>query len=269
MAMTESVLGVIAFVLGASVGSFLAVVADRLPDGGNILNERSHCVACGRVLGPIDMVPVLSYLVLRGKCRTCRAPVPLHLWFVELITGLLFLGIALRGGPAAGMAVMAVAATLFVLIGLIDYQRGLILNAMLLPALVASLVLSPFWNELGEARSFFSTPELVGSFLNSLVAGAGAFLLFLIVILISPKAMGGGDVKYVALIGLLVGFPGVVVALWSAVVLGGFLSAGLLALRLRGRKDAILFGPFLSVGAIVGLLATDEIVSWYDGALGV
>ena len=267
--MSEWVLGVAAFVIGGSIGSFLAVVADRLPDGGNILSERSHCSVCHSVLGPIDMVPVLSYLALRGKCRTCQASIPLHLWFVELITGLLFLWIAVRGGAATGMAAMAVASTFFVLIALIDYQRGLIFNAMLLPAVVVALAMSPFWNEVGESRVFLETPEFLGSFLNSLVAGIGAFLMFLIALIMYPKGMGGGDVKYVALIGLITGFPGILIALWSAIVIGGLLSAALLALKIRDRKDAIPFGPFLSIGAIVGLLATDEIVSWYSGVFGI
>lgn len=266
--MVEWVLGVAAFVVGAAVGSFLAVVADRLPDGGDIVSHRSRCASCDRVLGPVDMVPVLSYLALRGRCRTCGAHIPLHLWLVEIVTGLIFAWVFVRVDSVPGMAVLAAAGALFVLVGLIDYQRRLILNVMILPATVMALAVSPFWNQMGYSRVFLDTPELVGSFLNSLTAGLAAFLLFLVVLIIYPKGMGGGDVKYVGLIGVLAGFPGVVVALWSAIVVGGVVSAALLALKLRGRKDAIPFGPFLSFGAVVGMLFTDEIISGYDSLVG-
>ena len=178
--------------------------------------------------------------------------------------GALFTVIYLKSGLNVGGLLVAAAVSLLVLVALIDIDRGLILNKLMFPSIIALLVLSPFWTEFGLPRSFLGSDGLLGTSLNSILAGLGSFLAFLIIAMIYPKGMGGGDIKLSGVIGLLVGFPGALIALWLAAVAGGVAAIGLIAMRKLGRKDTMPFGPFLAVGAIAALLAGHEIISWYQ-----
>ena len=264
MLATTVILAVMAFIIGASVGSFLNLAADRIPAARSIITPRSFCEACGRPLGSLDLVPVLSYIWLRGQCRYCRATIPLRLMVVEGITGILFTLVYLRHGFEIEFVVLGLAVSLMVVVALIDFERGLILNSMMYPAVVVLIVLSPFWTELGLSRSFLGDESLGGTLGNSLLTGLGSFLVFLAIAVVYPNGMGGGDVKLGGVIGLLIGYPGALIALWLAVVSGGAVAIGLLVLRKMGRKDAMPFGPFLASGAIVALLAGNDISSWYN-----
>ncbi|MBI2919144.1 MAG: prepilin peptidase [Chloroflexi bacterium] len=255
--------GALAFLLGASVGSFINVVVDRLPRGRPILVSRSRCDACGSALSPADLVPLLSYLYLRGRCRYCAAPIPLRLPLVEGGTGALFLIFFLREGLTGGALLLSLAAALLLALALIDLEHGLVPDRLVLPGAVLALLISPLWPSLGVARSLGPWEGSLGSALGSVGAGVGALLLFAAVVLLSRGGMGWGDVKLAGLVGLLTGVPGVAVALWLAVVAGGAAALPLLALRRRSRKDPIPFAPFLSAGAVAALLGGDYIVGWY------
>ena len=257
-------LGVFIFFIGASVGSFLNVVADRTAEGRSLVSPRSYCSSCKRPLANRDMVPVFSYLWLRGKCRHCGAAIPVRVLVVEVVAGLLFTAIYLRFDLGLDFVLLGAGVSLLIVVAVIDMEQGLILNRIVLPSLVVLLLLSPFWTELGVPRPFLGNEDMLASLANSLLSGAGAFLLFLGVALTYPQGMGGGDVKLSGLLGLLLGFPGVFVALWIAVVAGGSVAISLLLLRRKGRKDTIPFGPYLALGGIVVLLAGSEIVSAYQ-----
>ena len=257
-------LAVLAFFIGGSIGSFLNLAADRMPAGRSIVSPRSFCEACGRRLGSLDMVPVFSYLWLRGRCRYCGVRIPLRLMVVEAIMGALFAVIFFRHGFAVEFVVLGAALSLLMVVALVDLERGLILNRMIYPSLIVLIVLSPFWTELGLTRPFLGSESMVASFLNSLITGLGAFLVFLAIALAYPNGMGGGDVKLAGVIGLLAGFPGALIALWLGIVSGGLVAIGLLVRRKLGRKDTMPFGPFLALGAVVALLAGGEITSWYQ-----
>lgn len=262
--MPEVVVAIVAFCLGASVGSFLNVVADRVPAGRSISRPRSFCEGCNTPLTTLDLVPILSYLWLKGRCRYCRAVIPRRLPLVELTAGLLFALVFLKYGLALQSFLLSLGVALLLVLAIIDLERGLILDRILFPGALGVLVAAPFWPELGLARSFLGSHTMLASLLNSVLAGAGAFLLFLAVALVYPGGMGGGDVKLAGLVGLLVGFPGVLVALWLAAVSGGLAAAALLLLGKRGRKDPIPFGPFLALGAVAALLLGTEVARWYQ-----
>jgi leader peptidase (prepilin peptidase)/N-methyltransferase len=262
------VLGILAFFMGASVGSFLNVVADRLPAGRSVVHTRSFCESCNRTLNPVDMVPVVSFLWLRGRCRHCRASIPARLVLVEALNGLLFTALYLRHGFGPEFALLGSAVSVLVVVALIDLERGLILDRIIFPSIAALLVLGPFWTEVGLSRSFLGSSSAAASLSNSVVAGAGAFLLFLGFGVAYPAGMGGGDIKLAGAVGLLVGYPGVFFAVWLAAVSGGLVAASLLVLRKKGRKDAIPFGPFLAGGAAAVLLAGGELLDWYHHIVG-
>ena len=250
--------------IGASVGSFLNVAADRLPDGRSLIRPPSYCESCQRPLASIDMVPVLSYAWLRGKCRHCKAAFPFRVVLVESATGAFFLAVFLLYGFGADFVVLSACLSLLLLVSLIDLEHGLILDKMVFPSIVLLLLLAPFWSEIGLARSFLGDETLIASLANSYLSGLGAFLAFLIVAMINPAGMGGGDIKFAAVLGLMVGFPGILIALWVSVVGGGFIAIGLILARRKTRKDSIPFGPFMAMGAAVVLVAGPEIIDWYQ-----
>lgn len=255
-----SFLEIIVFLIGASVGSFLNVIIDRLPAGRSIIRPPSHCDACGRRLKPFELIPILSYLILRGRCRYCGAKIPLRVLLVEGATGTSFLLLYLKYGLTLSWGILSFYFSLFLTIAVIDLERRMIPNKLIYPASPLALLLATF-HPLGLAAG--RTP--LGNFLYSLLGGAVGFVILLLPALIWAEGMGWGDVKLSGLIGLALGFPGGAVALGLAILSGGILALLLLVLRIKGRKDAIPFGPFLSAGALIALIWGKFIVAWYLG----
>ena len=247
----EIVLVIMAGLFGMAVGSFLNVCIDRLPADKSIVYPPSRCDACQRRLAIKDLIPVLSYVVLRGRCRYCGSPVPRRLLWVELATGLIFAFTFWFYGLNWDFAVVAFYASLFLVLLVIDLEQGLILNKITYPAMAAALVIDVFWVRTG--------------IVNSLIGGAIGFAFLLLPVLVYPQGMGWGDVKMAALIGLVTGFPLVLVALLLGVIGGGLVAGLLLLFRIKKRKDAIPFGPFLSLATIATLYWGQTILDWYLG----
>ncbi len=258
----------IAFLLGASVGSFQNVVADRLPTGQSLVTPRSHCPVCETTLRFLDMVPILSYLWLRSRCRSCGVVIPARLMAMEAATALLFLSFFLWSGLSVEALALSLVGSLFLLIAIIDMEHGLVLNRVVFPSLVGALILAPFWTTLGLSRPLLGSHGILASLLNSLAAGVGGFLIFLIIVLLFPKGIGWGDVKLAGLIGLLVGFPGGIVALWIAAVAGGLVGGFLVLLHKKGRKNALPFVPFMTLGAITALPAGRDLLFGFLNLFG-
>ncbi len=245
---------IIVGLIGASIGSFLNVCIDRLPAGGSLLYPASHCDGCQRQLSGIDLIPVLSFLWLRGKCRYCQMKIPSRVFWVELGTGLLLAFLYYSYGWGIKFVLLSFYCCLFIVIMVIDLEQGLILNIIVYPALVAAFVIN----------IFFSQPTII----NGLLGGAIGFAFLALPALVYRGGMGWGDVKMAALIGLVVGFPNVFAALLIAIVLGGLVAGVLLISHVKKRKEAIPFGPFLSIASIVTLLWGTNIIHWYLGLLG-
>lgn len=234
-----------------------------MPAGGSLLRPRSYCDSCDRTLASIDMIPVLSYLWLRGKCRHCKAGIPIRVVLVEVVTGALFLAIYLLYGLGPGFVILCACLSLLVLVSLIDLEHGLILNVVIIPSIVLLLLLAPFWTELDLPRPFLGDETLIASLLNSFLSGLGAFLVFLVIAMIYPAGMGGGDVKFAPVLGLMLGFPGILFALWLSAVGGGLIAIGLILAGKKDRKDTIPFGPFMAVGSAAVLIAGPHALIWY------
>jgi len=250
---------VIFVLLGMVVASFLNVCCDRLPAGKSLIYPPSHCSACQHRLSAKDLIPVFSYLWLRGRCHYCRAPIPRRLLWVEIGTAVLFGFAYWQYELSIELAIILFYCCLFIVLLVIDLEHGLILNRVVYPAMAVALLISIFFS------IFFPQSKIVPDIGQAAIGGGIGLVLFLLVVLISRGGMGWGDVKMAALIGLVTGFPLIFVALLLAVIVGGLVAGILLALKLRRRKETIPFAPFLSLATIVTLLWGSDILSWYLG----
>lgn len=240
--------------LGLAVGSFLNVVIDRLPADQSLISPPSHCPSCQRRLGPGEMIPGLSYLVLGGRCRTCGEHIPLRVWLVEIGTGVFYLLVWLRYGPTWTTGLYCLYGSLLITIGLIDLQHHKILNTLSYPALAVAAL---------------SIPLLPQSTLGGgLLGGAVGFGFLLLLAVISPGAMGFGDVKLVLSIGLITGFPEIILVLFLAFVSGGLVAGFLLLIGQVTRKDPIAFGPYLVLAGMTTLLYGEPILNWWMRRFG-
>lgn len=241
------------FLVGACTGSFLNVIADRLPAGRSIVSPPSHCENCHRRLSADDNIPIFSYLRLRGRCRYCRAIIPQRIFWVEIGTATLFAFLFWRYGFSYLLPVMAVYGCIFIVLTVIDIEHGLLPNKIVYPAIAIAFVVAV----ASQLMHLFPLPNLK----SAAIGGAIGFVFLLIPAIIS-RGMGWGDVKLAAFIGLATGFPLVLLALFISIVSGGLVAGALLLLKIKGRKDAIPFGPFLSLGTLVTLLWGNNILAW-------
>ncbi|MDO8689418.1 MAG: prepilin peptidase [Dehalococcoidia bacterium] len=268
--MEPAIIAVFLFVLGAVVGSFLNVCIDRIPKGESIFFPPSHCDSCGRRLAPLDLVPALTYLWQRGKCRYCHADVHWRMPVVELATGILFAGIGHMVGWGLQLAPALFYASLFLVVLVTDLERQMIPNRLVLPALPLAWLLSVLWPLPEAARGvlvLLPAPLMSGGvtpvLVQSLAGGLIAFLVMLIPWLLFPGGLGAGDVKLAALVGLATGFPLALLALLISFLGGGVVGGALLLTGVKGRKEPIPFGPFLAIAAMVVFLWGDALARWY------
>jgi leader peptidase (prepilin peptidase) / N-methyltransferase len=245
--------GAIAFLGGLVTGSFLTVVAHRVPLGVSIVGPRSRCPDCGTQIAAYDNVPVLSWIALRGRSRCCGERISVRYPLTELALGLLFAGVALdlRDDPAE-MALGLMLVSTLVAVTLTDIERRVIPNAILGVSAAAGLLVAALTDPS-------SLPE-------RLIAAAGGGGVLLAAALAYPRGMGMGDVKLVCVMGLYLGralAPALLVAFAA-----GSLAGAVLLVRdgAEARKRAIPFGPFLALGGVVGLLFGDALVGWYLAA---
>jgi leader peptidase (prepilin peptidase)/N-methyltransferase len=241
---------VAAGIMGGLIGSFLNVVIWRLPRDESLVSPGSRCPSCERPIAPYDNLPVVSWLLLRGRCRNCRAPISPRYPLVELVTALAFAAVVAARGFDSGLVLeLPFVAALIALAG-IDYDHKLLPNRIVYPMAAYGLV----------ATVLVDRDDLV----ENLIAGAAGFLFLFVALVAYPRGMGMGDVKLAGAIGLYLGLsiiPSLLIAFLSGSV------AGLVIIGREGvqaRKKAIPFGVFLALGAIAGLLAGPELIELYE-----
>ena len=245
-------------ILGAAIGSFLNVVIDRVPAGKSIVYPPSSCDACQHRLSELDLFPVFSYLFLRGRCRYCKAKIPQRVFWVELGTGLLTAGLFWRFGWKPILPVMIVYCSALIAIGMIDMKEQLIFPAIVFPAALVALVVNFFIPKLYSWHNFLF--GLIGAAFGSI------FLLLAFVLsklILKKEGMGLGDVYMAVMMGFMVGFPNIIVALFIGIMLGGLTAIFLVSSKKKSTKDVIPFGDFLAIGTIVTLLCGTQIMHWY------
>ena len=251
--MTDLVGGLLLVPIGLAVGSFLNVCIYRLPQRQSVVRPSSHCTACGRSLRWFENVPVLSYAVLRGRCRTCGASISAVYPVVEVFTTVLFLLQYWQLGWQPLLVVRLVFCSAMLALFVIDLRHRILPNAITLPGVVvgfvASVFMAPGWSD-----------SLIGA-----VIGGGALLGVAEVYyhLRGEEGLGMGDVKMLAMIGAFLGWKLMLVTLVLASVLGSVIGIGMLAFGLADSKYALPLGSFLAIGAIAATVVGDPFVAWY------
>jgi len=249
--------------LGLLIGSFLNVVIWRVPRGESVVTPPSHCPGCDRAIRPRDNVPVLSWLLLRGRCRDCDERISPRYPLVEAATAAVFIILTVRLGLDPALPAFLYLGAVGVALTMIDIDVKRLPNVIVLPSYAVGLAL------LGGAAVASGDP---GRLLRAVLGMAALFGFYFLLALIYPAGMGFGDVKLAGLLGLYLGWLG-----WAEVIAGGFLGflfggvvgGALMAVRRAGRKSQIPFGPFMLVGAFVAILCGGALADLYlDSVLG-
>ncbi|HLO27352.1 MAG TPA: prepilin peptidase [Geobacteraceae bacterium] len=242
------------FILGAVVGSFLNVCIYRLPKGGSVVFPPSHCPACSRKIAFYDNIPLVSYLLLGGKCRSCRTPISFQYPLVEFINALLALLLFLKFGLTLSFAVLFLFCAAMVVITFIDLEHFIIPDVISLPGIVLGFVCSFFIPQLGWQNS------LIG-----IIAGGGS--LYLVAtgyqLVTGKEGMGGGDIKLLAMMGAFFGWKAIPFIIFTSSLVGSVIGVMVMVVQKKDSKLAIPFGPFLALGAILYIFFGSQVIHWY------
>ena len=250
-------------VLGLLIGSFLNVVIYRVPRGESVVHPGSRCPGCGKEIRPWDNIPVLSWLLLRGRCRNCGERISVRYPLVELLTGLMFLAVLVWSGVTWQLPAYLYLAAIGVALSAIDLDTKRLPNQIVLPSYVVALVL-------------FLLPAAIdgewSSYLRAALAGAALFAFYFLLAFIYPAGMGFGDVKLAGVIGIYLGWVSwgiVVIGGFAAFLLGAVVGIGVIVFGKGGRKTKVPFGPFMIVGTFLALFFGQPLVDWYVSRLGL
>ncbi|MFA5065771.1 MAG: prepilin peptidase [Dehalococcoidia bacterium] len=249
----ELILLPLMFLLGISVGSFLNVVADRVPAGKSILRPPSHCFNCGHVLTARDLIPIVSYLVLRGKCRYCGHAIPARFMLVELATGLLFILVLIVFGLSWQALMVAIMGSFLIMLFITDLEQDVLPQIIVYSGVAVALSFAALRPITG------TTPGIISALIGFAI-GFGAFLLLWAVPKIFKKnIMGFGDVGTAGLIGASVGYPVILVAVYIAILAGGLTAAMLVVFKIKKLGQPMQFGVFLALGGVISLFCGHDI----------
>ena len=247
------------FIVGAIFGSFLNVVAHRVPRGGSIVSPPSACPDCGARIRARDNVPILSYLALRGRCRDCGVRIPPRYLVVELLAGAVPVPLYARYGLGREFFVYWPFAEVLLVLSAIDLSHRILPDKITLPGIAAGLIVAP----LAGILSFQS------SLLGAAIGGGGLYLIALLGAAVFRKeSMGGGDIKLGAMLGAFLGWQATIVMLFVSFLLGAVVGSALTARRDRGWDRAVPFGPFLAAGSFLTVLWGRDLLEWYLGRFG-
>jgi leader peptidase (prepilin peptidase)/N-methyltransferase len=248
----------IAFILGLCIGSFLNVCIYRIPASKSIVSPGSTCMSCNQPIRFYDNIPVISYLLLRGRCRYCKTPFSLRYPLIELLSGLFALGVFLRWGLSLESLIYYGFIAVLVVITFIDIDHYIIPDVISLPGIPVGVIASFFLPEMTFKASILGL--LMGGGILFAVAWAYEHIAH-------KEGMGGGDIKLLAMIGAFIGWKGVLVTLFTGSIVGT-LAGGVVMIYTRSSlKLKIPFGPFLAIGAMMHIFFGQELLNWYWNGL--
>lgn len=236
-----------AFLFGLAIGSFCNVCIYRLPRKESVVFPASHCTSCDTPIRAVDNIPVLSYLFLGGKCRNCSQKISIVYPLIEIVTGLLLAAVIFKFGLSWESLIYAIVCPTLVVITMIDYEHKIIPDRITLPGIVFGLA----------AGSYLIGP--INSGLGFLVGGG----LFYLIAIVSRGGMGGGDIKYIAAVGALLGWQQVLLVIFLGAILGSIIGLALMVAKKKGRKSQIPFGPFLVLGTLIAIFFGEDLVNLY------
>ena len=252
--MSPTLLVIALFVFGTIIGSFLNVCIVRMPQQASIVFPGSHCPNCNYQIRFYDNIPLVSYIMLAGRCRSCKTPISMRYFVVELLMGLLVAALFFYFGFSLVFILCVVFTAALVVITFIDLQHQIIPDRISLPGIPLGFLCSFFlpWN------------SWLDSLLGILVGGGVLYAFALGYYLLTKKeGMGGGDIKMLAMIGAFLGWKGALATLILAAVAGSLIGVMLIVLKGKDFKYAVPFGPFLAAGAFCALLYGERLINWY------
>ncbi|MBU4361169.1 prepilin peptidase [bacterium] len=248
--------GVLIFILGLIVGSFSNVCIYRIPRNESIIYPASHCPKCHSNISPKDNIPLLSYILLKGRCRNCKSKISIQYPVVEFLTGLIYLIIYLIYGLSIQSLIYIILSSALIIIVFIDLNEQIVPDVISLPGIVIGFILSFFVPYISFVNSALGVVTGGGIIL---VIGLGGSLIF------KKEAMGGGDVKLAAMIGAFLGWKYIIISLFLGFFLGALAGIFLILSKIKSREDVVPFGPFIVLGSFITLLWGEKIISWYIG----
>jgi len=247
---------VLIFILGLIVGSFSNVCIYRIPKNESIVYPASHCPKCHSLIKPVDNIPLLSYILLKGRCRNCKSKISIQYPIVEFLTGLTYLIIYLIYGLSIQSLIYIILSSALIIIAFIDLNEQIVPDVISLPGIVIGFILSFFVPYISFINSGLGV--IVGGG-TILIIGLGGSAIF------KKEAMGGGDVKLAAMIGAFLGWKYIIISLFLGFFIGALAGIILILSKIRSREDTVPFGPFIVLGSFITLLWGEKIISWYLG----
>lgn len=238
-------------IIGLCIGSFLNVCIYRLPKDESISFPPSHCQSCGYRLKVKDLVPVFSYMFLKGKCRNCGEKISIQYPLIELTNAVLYACVYMRYGLTVETIKYSLFASLLLVIGMIDFKTTIVCGETTLAGIIISIIFMGY--------SWYATKVFP---LDNVIGGAIGFLIIWLIVKLTA-GMGEGDIDIALVCGLFLGKKGIAITLFFGIILGGIAGIIFLIGRKKGRKDEMAFGPYLAMGAFIAMMWGEKIFNWY------
>lgn len=252
----------IAFLTGSIIGSFLNVCIYRIPRNLSVVRPSSRCPSCNAAIRPYDNIPIVSFLILKGRCRHCRAPIPLRYPFVEALNAVLYVAVLWRYGFGWHAPVLFAFCSALIVITFIDLDHKIIPNAITLPGIAVGLAAGSF-----ILPDPFAADSLLGPVESLIGAVSGGGLFYLVAVLgqlvLRQEALGAGDIKLMTMVGAFMGWKSVLLTTFAGSLLGSVIGISLMAFKGMKKRTQLPFGTFLSPSAILALLFGREILALY------
>ena len=258
--MIETVIYISAFLFGIVIGSFLNVCIFRIPKGEDLAKRRSHCMSCGYQLRWFDLIPLFSWIILRGRCRKCHEKISIQYPIIEALNGILYVVVFLVCGICVESAIYCVVISALLALSVIDFRTYIIPIGFNIFILVFGAVLLLYRLTVKGMEIRSAVPYIIGIFAVSVPLGILWFLS-------KGKAIGGGDVKLMGAAGLLVGWKLIIAALILGCILGSIIHIARMKLSKAGRVLAM--GPYLAAGITIVILFGEQLLNWYTGLIGL